>query len=94
MREDPWEVLAWRDWLSELEIRQPFKQAHREIRTYKIHLGSGNILMNPNDQYLCIVLTSAHTTGDLGNRLFRPSKATAPWQYSSAMLFSWQKSEK
>lgn len=26
-----------------------------EKRTYKIHLGSGNILMEPNDQYLCIV---------------------------------------
>jgi len=25
------------------------------LRSYKIHLGSGNILMNPNDQYLCIV---------------------------------------
>lgn len=25
------------------------------LRTYKIHLGSGNILMKPNDQYLCIV---------------------------------------
>ncbi len=24
-------------------------------RSYKIHLGSGNILMTPNDQYLCIV---------------------------------------
>jgi hypothetical protein len=24
-------------------------------RTYKIHFGSGNILMEPNDQYLCIV---------------------------------------
>ncbi len=23
--------------------------------TYRIHLGSGNILMSPNDQYLCIV---------------------------------------
>ena len=26
-----------------------------DIRTYKIHLGSGNIMMEPNDQYLCIV---------------------------------------
>jgi hypothetical protein len=26
-----------------------------DLRTYKIHLGSGNILMKPNDQYLCIV---------------------------------------
>ena len=43
-----------------------------DIRTYKIHLGSGNILMNPNDQYLCIVPTSAYTTGNLGNRLFLP----------------------
>ena len=25
------------------------------LRTYRIHLGSGNILMSPNDQYLCIV---------------------------------------
>ena len=26
-----------------------------DLRTYKVHLGSGNILMEPNDQYLCIV---------------------------------------
>ncbi len=26
-----------------------------KIRTYKIHMGSGNILMEPNNQYLCIV---------------------------------------
>jgi hypothetical protein len=26
-----------------------------KLRTYKIHLGSGNILMSPNDRYLCIV---------------------------------------
>lgn len=30
-----------------------------DIRTYKIHLGSGNILMEPNDQYLCIVPKAA-----------------------------------
>ncbi|GAA3561470.1 DUF4132 domain-containing protein [Snuella lapsa] len=26
-----------------------------KLRIYKIHMGSGNILMKPNDQYLCIV---------------------------------------
>jgi hypothetical protein len=26
-----------------------------DLRTYRIHLGSGNILMEPNDQFLCIV---------------------------------------
>jgi hypothetical protein len=31
-------------------------------RTYKIHLGSGNILMEPNDQYLCIVPKQATAT--------------------------------
>jgi hypothetical protein len=30
------------------------------LRTYKIHLGSGNILMTPNDQYLCIVAAPGH----------------------------------
>ncbi|MBN2296309.1 MAG: DUF4132 domain-containing protein [Pirellulales bacterium] len=30
-----------------------------ERRKYKIHLGSGNILMEPNDQYLCIVPNSS-----------------------------------
>lgn len=41
-----------------------------DIRTYKIHLGSGNILMEPNDQYLCIVKASEHR-GDSG-QIFLP----------------------
>lgn len=32
-----------------------FLMVRGDLRTYKIHLGSGNILMEPNDQYLCIV---------------------------------------
>ncbi|MCW3062033.1 MAG: hypothetical protein JWQ02_3854 [Capsulimonas sp.] len=32
-----------------------FLHVRGELRAYKIHLGSGNILMEPNDQYLCIV---------------------------------------
>ena len=32
-----------------------FLRVDGKLRTYKIHLGSGNILMEPNDQYLCIV---------------------------------------
>ncbi len=30
-----------------------------DLRTYKIHLGSANILMEPNDAYLCIVAKAA-----------------------------------
>lgn len=37
------------------EIRDKFVVVKGKIRTYKIHIGSGNILMEPNDQYLCIV---------------------------------------
>jgi Domain of unknown function (DUF4132) len=43
-----------------------------DVRTYKIHLGSANILMEPNDQYLCIVPTHNPTTGGLGTKLFLP----------------------
>ena len=43
-----------------------------DVRTYKIHLGSGNILMEPNDQYLCIVPTHNPSTGGPGTRLFLP----------------------
>jgi hypothetical protein len=37
------------------ELNDRFLIVRGDIRTYKIHLGSGNILMEPNDQYLCIV---------------------------------------
>ncbi|MGI5489575.1 DUF4132 domain-containing protein [Microtetraspora malaysiensis] len=40
-----------------------FLHVRGDIRTYKIHLGSGNILMTPNDQYLCIVPKQASETG-------------------------------
>ena len=36
-------------------LTEKFLMVRGDIRTYKIHLGSGNILMEPNDQYLCIV---------------------------------------
>jgi hypothetical protein len=39
-----------------------------DLRTYRIHIGSGNILMTPNNQYLCIVPGA----GSLGSELFLP----------------------
>jgi hypothetical protein len=41
-----------------------------DLRTYKIHLGSGNILMEPNDQYLCIVAKQRATAA--GDKIFFP----------------------
>ena len=40
------------------------------LRAYKIHLGSGNILMEPNDEYLCIVPRQSATAGK--DRVFLP----------------------
>jgi hypothetical protein len=37
------------------QIRDKFLIVKGKLRTYKIHIGSTNILMEPNDQYLCIV---------------------------------------
>jgi hypothetical protein len=46
-----------------------FLHVRGDRRDYKIHLGSGNILMSPNDQYLCIVPKQAIAGHD---RLFLP----------------------
>jgi len=42
-----------------------------DLRTYKIHLGSGNILMSPNDLYLCIVPNRGTTSKD-GAKVYLP----------------------
>lgn len=43
-----------------------------KLRTYKIHLGSGNILMEPNDQYLCIVPKRSSDNPQADGSLFLP----------------------
>ena len=45
------------------------------LRTYKIHLGSANILMEPNDQYLCIV--PSRSTADGAADVFLPFEGDA-----------------
>lgn len=40
---------------SQCSLAGRFLVVRGQLRTYKIHLGSGNVLMQPNDQYLCIV---------------------------------------
>src|SRR5690606_20268654 len=45
------------------ELSERFLHVRGDIRSYKIHLGSGNILMEPNDHYLCIVPARGATAG-------------------------------
>ena len=51
-------------------FEEKFLVVRGDLRTYKIHLGSGNILMEPNDEYLCIVPRSAGTAR--GEQVFLP----------------------
>jgi hypothetical protein len=53
------------------KVTDKFLVVRGDIRSYKIHLGSGNILMEPNDQYLCIV--PSRKSGEFGkDKLFIP----------------------
>lgn len=52
-------------------IEGRFLHVRGDLRTYKIHLGSGNILMEPNDQYLCIV-PGRGTSASPSESLFLP----------------------
>jgi hypothetical protein len=50
-------------------LSERFLLVRGNLRSYKIHLGSGNILMEPNDQYLCIVAKQSTAAGE---RVFLP----------------------
>ena len=50
-------------------FRDRFLVVKGDLRTYKIHLGSGNILMEPDDRYLCIVSKAGTNSTD---KLFLP----------------------
>jgi hypothetical protein len=56
---------------SQCTVTDRFLVVRGKLRTYKIHLGSGNILMEPNDQYLCIVPARDPVTVS-AERLFLP----------------------
>lgn len=61
-----------------VELTERFLRVRGELRTYRIHLGSGNVLMEPDDAYLCIVADRSRSAGDGGgggggkDRLFLP----------------------
>ncbi|MFF0422916.1 DUF4132 domain-containing protein [Streptomyces sp. NPDC004520] len=42
-----------------VELTDRFLRVRGELRAYRIHLGSGNVLMEPDDSYLCVVTDRA-----------------------------------
>ena len=56
-----------------LEIDGRFLRVRGDLRSYRIHLGSANILMEPDDSYLCVVPSSK----EKGRGCSCPSSRTA-----------------
>jgi hypothetical protein len=56
---------------SQCSVDEKFLVVRGSLRTYRIHLGSGNIQMEPTAQYLCIVPDRDATTKG-GDRVFLP----------------------
>jgi hypothetical protein len=57
---------------SRCSIADRFLVVRGDLRTYKIHLGSGNVLMEPNNQYLCIVPKRGGGANDPAQGVFLP----------------------
>jgi hypothetical protein len=66
-----------------------FLRVEGRLRSYKIHLGSANVLMEPNDQYLCIVPDRrAEARSGLDVKLPFEGDATLAVIVSKAMLLA------
>ncbi|TXF86668.1 DUF4132 domain-containing protein [Neolewinella aurantiaca] len=53
-------------------VDDKFVRVTGKLRKYKIHIGSGNILMEPNDQYLCIVPAAFSPFKKSADKLYLP----------------------
>jgi hypothetical protein len=60
-RESPWR----RQLATPCRIDGRFLLVRGEPHEYHIHIGSGNVLMEPGSRYLCIVLGSGDTAANL-----------------------------
>jgi hypothetical protein len=69
------------------EVADKYLKVTGKKRIYKIHFGSGNILMEPNDEYLCIIPDPKATIKD---KLFLPfdGDATLSIIISKALLLA------
>jgi hypothetical protein len=73
---------------SQCSFSDKFLVVKGQLRTYKIHLGSGNILMSHND----FALSRAHRLQrPTAQRCFSPLRAITLWRWSSARPSFWPK---
>lgn len=69
-------------------VEDRFLVVRGDLRTYKIHLGSSNILMEPNDQYLCVVEDRVDAAAMRGVRLPFEGDSTLSMILSKAFLLA------
>lgn len=71
-------------------LTEKFLEVQGTYHTYKIHLGSSNILMEPNDQYLCIVSSPKEAFARRAGQVFLPFEgdATMSLILSKALLLA------
>ncbi|MGW6536034.1 DUF4132 domain-containing protein [Streptomyces sp. NPDC055051] len=55
-----------------LELTDRFLRVRGELGAYRIHLGSGNVLMEPSDAYLCVVVDRSREAGRAAGKVFLP----------------------
>jgi hypothetical protein len=67
-------------------IEGRFLQVRGDLHTYKIHLGSGNILMSPHDAYLCIVPKASPASPEAGYLPFEGDRTLAVILSKALML--------
>ncbi|MFF2780145.1 DUF4132 domain-containing protein [Streptomyces sp. NPDC058052] len=55
-----------------VELTDRFLRVRGERGAYRIHLGSGNVLMEPSDTYLCVVVDRSREAGRAAGKVFLP----------------------
>ncbi|MFF9338704.1 DUF4132 domain-containing protein [Streptomyces sp. NPDC014773] len=55
-----------------VELTDRFLRVRGELGAYRIHLGSGNVLMEPSDAYLCVVVDRSREVGRAAGKVFLP----------------------
>ncbi|MEU2546428.1 DUF4132 domain-containing protein [Streptomyces roseolus] len=55
-----------------VELTDRFLRVRGERGAYRIHLGSGNVLMEPSDAYLCVVVDRSREAGRAAGKVFLP----------------------
>jgi hypothetical protein len=55
-----------------VEVEDRFLRVRGDLHTYRIHLGTANVRVEPDDRYLCVVAGKPHQRGEHAPHVFLP----------------------